>query len=125
MENESHEPPVVGTDDDDATLPASPDQGRRDGWTPFARRLFLEVLSQTGRVTLACEYAQLSKQSAYALRARDPVFAASWDAACELARAGLADAGHRCSHGRVDGRVQRAPTSAVAIQAIEFAPAKP
>ena len=65
---------------------------RRDGWTPFCRRLFLEVLAETGRVSRACEYAQLTKQSAYALRARDPVFAASWDAACELARMPLADA---------------------------------
>ena len=30
-----------------------------------------------------------------------------------------------CSHGRVDGRVQRAPTPVVSIQALEFAPAKP
>ncbi|NUT00799.1 MAG: hypothetical protein HOP96_07475, partial [Sphingomonas sp.] len=71
---------------------ASPDHGRKDGWTPFARRLFLEVLAETGRVSLAVEYCQLTKQSAYALRARDPLFAASWDAACELARAPLADA---------------------------------
>ena len=65
---------------------------RRDGWTPFARRLFLEVLAETGRVTTACDYARLTKQSAYALRARDPLFAAGWDAACELARGPLADA---------------------------------
>jgi hypothetical protein len=71
---------------------ASPEDGRKDGWTPFARRLFLEVLAETGRVSRACEYAQLTKQSAYALRARDPLFAASWDAACELARMPLADA---------------------------------
>lgn len=30
-----------------------------------------------------------------------------------------------CDHGRVQGRVQRAPTNAVSIQALEFAPAKP
>lgn len=30
-----------------------------------------------------------------------------------------------CSHGRVEGRVQRAPTRELAIQALEFAPAKP
>lgn len=71
---------------------ATPDHGRTDGWTPFARRLFLEVLSETGRVTRACEYCRLTPQSAYKLRARDPLFAASWDAACELARAPLADA---------------------------------
>ena len=65
---------------------------RPDGWTPFARRLFLDVLSETGRVTLACNTAGLTKQSAYSLRARDPLFAAGWDAACELARMPLADA---------------------------------
>jgi hypothetical protein len=70
----------------------SSDPGRRDGWTPFARRLFLQVLSETGRVKLACDYCRLSTQSAYALRHRDPLFAAGWDAACELARTPLADA---------------------------------
>jgi hypothetical protein len=77
---------------DEPTAAALPTTGRRDGWTPFARRLFLEVLAETGRVSRACEYCQLTPQSAYALRARDPLFAASWDAACELARAPLADA---------------------------------
>jgi hypothetical protein len=71
---------------------AGPDSGRSDGWTPFARRFFLQTLAETGRVTEACRWAQLSKQSAYALRARDPVFAAGWDAACEIARTQLADA---------------------------------
>ena len=33
---------------------------RRDGWTPFARRLFLEVLAETGRVSRACDFAGLS-----------------------------------------------------------------
>jgi hypothetical protein len=71
---------------------AAPDDVRADGWTPFCRRLFLQVLAETGRVSTACEYTRLSKQSAYALRARDPLFAAGWDAASELARAPLADA---------------------------------
>ena len=30
-----------------------------------------------------------------------------------------------CVHGRVEGRVQRAPTPAVTIQALEFAAARP
>jgi hypothetical protein len=30
-----------------------------------------------------------------------------------------------CAHGRVDGRVQRAPTAAIAIQALRFQVAKP
>jgi hypothetical protein len=84
MEHESFSP-----EQESEALPAVT---RRDGWTPFARRLFLEVLAETGRVRLACEYAGLTKQSAYALRARDRMFAAGWDAACELARAPLADA---------------------------------
>lgn len=71
---------------------AGPEDVRSDGWTPFARRLFLSVLADTGRVSTACEWSQMSKQSAYALRARDPLFAAGWDAACEIARAPLADA---------------------------------
>jgi len=92
MEHDSESPePAVPSDadglDDTATAIC-----RRDGWTPFARRLFLEVLAETGRVNRACDYAGLSVTSAYALRHRDPVFAAGWDAACELARTALADA---------------------------------
>ncbi len=97
MDNESYEPEALDASEITDTPVPSDAEGaititRRDGWTPFARRLFLEVLAETGRVTLACEYARLTKQSAYALRARDPLFAAGWDAACELARAPLADA---------------------------------
>ena len=86
---------LAGDADDRSQVDEEPESitiTRRDGWTPFARRLFLEVLAETGRVTRACEYARLTKQSAYALRARDPLFAAGWDAACELARIPLADA---------------------------------
>jgi len=49
------------------------------------------VVAESGRVSAACQYAGLSKQSAYALRARDPLFAVGWDAACHLARTPLAD----------------------------------
>ena len=65
---------------------------RIDGWSPFARKIFLATLAETGRVNTAVEYAGLTRQSAYALRARDPIFAAGWDAACEMARMPLADA---------------------------------
>jgi hypothetical protein len=64
---------------------------RRDGWTPFARRLFLEVVAETGIVSRACAYAGLSERSAYNLRNRDPLFAAGWDAADLLARDPLAN----------------------------------
>jgi hypothetical protein len=75
-------------------LPATidgPTAARIDGWTPFARKLFLSILADTGRIAVACEYTQRSRQSAYQLRARDPVFANGWDAAAEKARAHLAD----------------------------------
>ncbi len=75
--------------DDPVTLPAP---CRHDGWTPFARCLFPQVLAETGRVSRACDYARMSPQSAYALRNRDALFAAGWDAACFLARNPLADA---------------------------------
>lgn len=93
MENDSHEPDNDPLGDVAAAEDIAGATGiaRHDGWTPFARRLFLEVLADTGRVSLACEYTQRSRQSAYALRARDHLFAAGWDAAAELARAPLAD----------------------------------
>jgi hypothetical protein len=93
MDNSSNEPDTDPLWDAPATLDGSDaPKPRFDGWTPFARKLFLSVLADTGRVGRACEYTQRSRQAAYALRARDPAFAASWDAACELARAPLADA---------------------------------
>jgi hypothetical protein len=70
---------------------AAPDDARPDGWTPFCRRLFLQVLAERGLVKTACEYTGLTRQSAYALAARDPLFAAGWDAAAMLARRPLAD----------------------------------
>ena len=70
---------------------AGPEDVRGDGWTPPRRQLFLSVLADTGRIKEACYWASMSKQSAYALRARDPLFAAGWDAACEIARNQLAD----------------------------------
>lgn len=105
MKNESHEPltPVLSTLEGPAPIDpaaafeadldayAGDTPARRDGWTPFSRRLFLQVMAETGRVTLACDYTGLTRQSAHALRARDPMFAAGWDAACELARGPLAD----------------------------------
>ncbi|WP_156029902.1 hypothetical protein [Sphingomonas sp. URHD0057] len=69
----------------------APEGTRHDGWTPFARKLFLQVLAETGRVSLALAYTGLSKQSAHALRNRDPLFATGWDAAALMARNPLAD----------------------------------
>ena len=76
---------------------------RHDGWTPAARASFLDMLAKSGVVTDACRAVQRSSQAAYALRNRDPLFAAGWDAALSMARARLADdLFHRAVHGTVD-----------------------
>jgi hypothetical protein len=75
----------------DAIAAATPGNVRSDGWTGFSHRLFLQVLADTGRVSMACEYAGRTRQSAYALRARDRLFAAGGDAAALMARNLLAD----------------------------------
>jgi hypothetical protein len=69
----------------------APEAERRDGWSPFLRKLFLQVVAETGRVTFACECTGLSRTAAYALAARDPVFSAGWDAAAMLARRPIDD----------------------------------
>jgi hypothetical protein len=69
----------------------APEAERRDGWTPFLRKLFLQTIAETGKVTLACAYTGMSRSSAYALQARDRVFAVGWDAAAYFARNPLAD----------------------------------
>src|SRR5439155_13645842 len=52
---------------------------------------FLHVLADTGIVTEACRAAGMSRDSAYALRNRDPVFAAGMCAAQAKARPLVAD----------------------------------
>jgi hypothetical protein len=76
---------------------------RHDGWTPAARAAFLDMLAKSGVVTDACREVQRSSQAAYALRNRDRLFAAGWDAALSMARTRLADElFHRAVHGNVD-----------------------
>ena len=58
---------------------------RADGWTQERRALFLDVLAATGSVTQGVEATGMSRTSARALRARDPVFARLWDEALEQA----------------------------------------
>lgn len=69
----------------------APERERRDGWTPFLRRLFLQVIAEGGGVSAACAYTKMSRSSAYALEARDRVFAAGWAAASYFARNPMAD----------------------------------
>ena len=54
---------------------------RHDGWTKPRRAQFLRVLGMTCNVRAAAASVGLVPSGAYALRLRDPVFAASWAAA--------------------------------------------
>jgi hypothetical protein len=69
------------------------DAPRVDGWTPARQAAFLMALSETGLVSAACETAEMSVSSAYALRreARGRGFALGWQAAHLLARDRLED----------------------------------
>jgi hypothetical protein len=64
---------------------------RHDGWTSERMARFLEVLADTGLASEACRVVGMSREGAYALRNRDPVFAAAWVAAQSKARPLLAD----------------------------------
>ena len=69
----------------------APEQERRDGWTPFLRKLFLQVIAEGRGITAACEYTGMSRSSAYSLEARDRVFGAGWAAASHFARNPMAE----------------------------------
>lgn len=71
----------------DAKAPLTTRPIRRDGWTPERRRRFLELLAAGLDVRRACAGVALSRQAAYTLRRRDPVFAQAWDGALRSARA--------------------------------------
>jgi hypothetical protein len=69
------------------------DAPRADGWTPERQAAFLMTLAQTGLVSRACEVAEMSASSAYALR-REPrgrAFHLGWQAAHLIARDRLED----------------------------------
>ena len=89
---------------------------REDGWTYQRQAIFLEVLSQYGVVAFACEVAEMSPASAYALRreARGRAFALGWQAAHLLARDRLEDVlleaavrGVETATTRIDGAGER------------------
>lgn len=56
---------------------------RLDGWTEEKQRRFIEVLADTGQVSLAAKEVGMSRESAYRLRrsAHAAAFARAWDAA--------------------------------------------
>ena len=69
------------------TTPAT----RHDGWSGDKMARFCEVLAETAVVAEACDEVGMHVSGAYALRRRNPVFAAGWDAALTIARERLAD----------------------------------
>ena len=92
------------------------DAPRVDGWTYERQAAFLMTLSETGLVSQACAFAEMSVASAYALR-REPrgaAFALGWQAAHLLARDRLEDVlleaaitGVESVSTRVDGVARR------------------
>ena len=92
------------------------DAPRVDGWTYERQAAFLMTLSETGLVSQACAFAEMSVASAYALR-REPrgvAFALGWQAAHLLARDRLEDvlleaaiSGIESVSARVDGVARR------------------
>jgi hypothetical protein len=61
---------------------SKPRPARRSGeWTSELAVTFIVTLAATHSVTLAARAAAMSRKSAYALKSRDPAFAAAWTAA--------------------------------------------
>jgi hypothetical protein len=87
MNTEAHEPNLVATN----SPWALPGDTRHDGWTGERMAKFCETLAETGLVVDACLAAEKAVSGAYALRRRNPVFAAAWEAALTIARERLAD----------------------------------
>lgn len=54
---------------------------RAHEWSAGKTVTFVVTLAASGSVTLAAKKAGMSRKSAYALKSRDPVFAAAWKAA--------------------------------------------
>jgi hypothetical protein len=64
---------------------------RHDGWTAARKAQFLEALAHDGNVRAACARVRLSREAAYRLRRRDPLFARAWAAAQVQARDTVGD----------------------------------
>jgi hypothetical protein len=76
---------------------------RRGEWTPEQSVTFIVTLAATGCVTVAAHRAGMSRKSAYALKVRDPAFAAAWAAALHASRGNKVEQVHEppvsCGHG--------------------------
>jgi hypothetical protein len=60
-------------------------------WTWALKLRFLETLAETGNVRESCRAVAFSREAAYKLRRRDPLFAQGWNLARRAAHA------RRCS----------------------------
>lgn len=58
---------------------------RHDGWTEVRQYRFLFALAETGKVSVACREAGMSRKAAYKLRAdpRGTAFAQAWEGALD------------------------------------------
>jgi hypothetical protein len=82
--------------------PSNTPTSRHDGWSPDKQLQFCDMLKARHTVEEAAESVGLSSRAAYALRARDPDFAAAWRAARDVVRQALVDkALVYAFHGRV------------------------
>lgn len=94
-------------------------QRRPKGWTAAKRTRFLNILAATCNVVAACNEIGLCPTGAYALRRRNPEFAAAWKAAlltgydrleAELLRGAIAAVAGR-SEGDADDAMVTGPVS--------------
>ncbi len=69
----------------------APSRQREDGWTPKVMETFITHLIETGSVRKAARLSGRHVTTAYRLRAKEPAFAAAWDAARRMAYARLRD----------------------------------
>ena len=54
-------------------------------FTPAVKAVFLQVLADTGNVSVACRLCCISRDTAYGHRGTDPAFAVSWEEAKAIA----------------------------------------
>jgi len=66
--------------------PTSTRQPRHDGWTEDRKMRFLDCLAQSGNVRVACSQVGLTREAAYRLKRREPLFERGWAAALAKAR---------------------------------------
>jgi len=69
------------TDTDTPDTETGADYAIVRGWTPERQTRFLDHLAEKGNVRAACKRVGLSREAAYRLRRRDPLFARGWAAA--------------------------------------------